>query len=115
MFKTNGLLMPNTGTTVLTLEATTREKAINIGKPEPYGINTICKEHGIDFDKEKNNMLIVGDNIGVEIKLGKNIGIDSLLVLSGSTNKEMLDAELRKPDNERVVPTYVLPYLTYKS
>ncbi len=112
VFKSGGISFPSTGATVAALEAATRTRAVNLGKPETYGIHTICKQFGIDLARECQNMLIVGDNIGVEIRLGKTVGIDSLLVLSGFTSKEQVEAESRK-QGERIVPTYVLPRLTH--
>lgn len=106
-YRTKGVLLPNTGITVGAIEAATNRKAIVVGKPSHYGIELICKAFRINFEEERKNMLIVGDTLGVEIKMGNELGIDSLLVLSGRTSKEMLE-------QSAVTPTYVLPYLTYE-
>ena len=111
LYRKNDIRIPNCGTTVKAIEAATGKKAFNVGKPGAYGIKVICEKFGINFEKEKKNMLIVGDNLGVEIKLANEIGINSLLVLSGDINKENLAENLVK--NKGVTPTYILPYLTY--
>ena len=111
-FRSQGVIIPNTGATVKAIEAATRKKAINLGKPEDYGIKVICENFNIDFKKERENMIIIGDNLGVEILLGNKQRIDSLLVLSGSTTQESLEKELDR--HKGTMPTYVIPHLTYK-
>lgn len=111
MYKKNNIMIPNAGATIAAIEAATGKKAFDLGKPGDYGIKTICKLFQIDLEKEKKDMLIIGDNIGVEIQLANNLGIDSVLVLSGNTTRENIKAHIEK--GKGVMPTYIIPHLTY--
>jgi len=112
MYRKNGIMVPNSGTTVRAIEAATGKKAFDLGKPGNYGIKAICRSFQINLEKEKDKMLLIGDNIGVEIMLANSLGIDSLLVLSGNTTEKNLEENLKK--NEGIVPTYILPCLTHE-
>ena len=61
-----------------------------IGKPNPNIIFMLLKK----FNVEKEKAVIIGDRIYTDIQCGINAGIDSILVLSGETKKEMV------PDNK---------------
>ena len=49
------------------------------------------------FDIQKERIVMVGDRLYTDILFGINNGYQSLLVLSGETTKEMLDASGIKP------------------
>jgi len=111
VFRSQGLRIPNTGTIVKAIEFACEKKSTDLGKPQSYGIKTICDTYKINFEQEREKMVIIGDNLGVEIALGNSIKIDSVLVLSGSTTKENLQNELEK--NKRVMPKYLIPHLLF--
>ena len=46
----------------------------------------------------KQQTAVVGDRIYTDIKSGINAGCVSILVMSGETTKEILEASLDKPD-----------------
>jgi len=52
-----------------------------VGKPNPMIINLLCEKYQID----KSKSIMIGDNLHSDILLGKNSGVDTLLVLSGNT------------------------------
>ena len=76
-------LLPGAGSVIAMVEASTQQKAIYIGKPE-----AIIMEKAVEIlGMEKADVLMVGDNYTTDILAGINNGIDSLLVLSGFTQK----------------------------
>lgn len=77
-------LVPGNGALVAFLEASTGVKATVIGKPESIIMDAAIEEIGL----EKNEVVMVGDNYTTDIQAGIRNGIDTLLVLTGFTNKE---------------------------
>ena len=76
-------LLPGAGSVIAMIEASTQQKAIYIGKPE-----AIIMEKAVEIlGMEKANVMMVGDNYTTDILAGINNGIDTLLVLSGFTQK----------------------------
>ena len=76
-------LLPGAGSVIAMIEASTQQKAIYIGKPEAIIMEKALETLGM----EKANVLMVGDNYTTDILAGINNGIDTLLVLSGFTQK----------------------------
>lgn len=76
-------LLPGAGSVIALVEASTQQKAIYIGKPEAIIMDKAVEILGM----EKSDVLMVGDNYTTDILAGINNGIDSLLVLSGFTQK----------------------------
>lgn len=76
-------LLPGAGAVIAMIEASTQQKAIYIGKPEAIIMDKAVEILGM----EKSDVLMVGDNYTTDILAGINNGIDSLLVLSGFTQK----------------------------
>ena len=73
--------IPHTGANVAFIECATGKKAKVIGKPEGYMIDTACKI----LDCEKDSLCIIGDRLDTDISFGAQNGIDSYLVLTGTT------------------------------
>ena len=76
-------LLPGAGSMIAMIEASTQQKPIYIGKPEAIIMEKAVETLGM----EKANVLMVGDNYTTDILAGINNGIDTLLVLSGFTQK----------------------------
>lgn len=76
-------LLPGAGSVIALVEAATQQKAIYIGKPEAIIMDKAVEVLGL----EKSEVLMVGDNYTTDILAGINNGVDSLLVLSGYTQK----------------------------
>ncbi|MFV0559056.1 MAG: TIGR01457 family HAD-type hydrolase [Enterococcus sp.] len=93
-------LLPGAGALISLVETATQTKPIFIGKPEAIIMEKAVYHIGL----EKSEVIMVGDNYETDICSGINNGIDSLLVLSGFTQKEEV-ATLP------VAPTYVLDSL----
>lgn len=77
-------LVPGNGALVAFLEASTGVKPTVIGKPEEIIMKTALKEIGL----KKEDVLMVGDNYTTDIQAGIRNDIDTLLVLTGFTDKE---------------------------
>ena len=64
-----------------------------------YFLPVISADHNL---QDKSKVLMVGDNLSTDIQFGINAGIDTALVLTGVTTRDMLNKE------GCVKPTYVL-------
>ena len=78
--------MPATGALIAPIEIATDKKAYFIGKPNPlmlrHGLNLLgCHSADIAF---------IGDRMDTDIIAGIESNVDTVLVLSGVTSKEMI-------------------------
>lgn len=71
----------------------TGKRPVVIGKPSPLMPLLAMNAHG--YTKEET--AVVGDRIYTDVKSGLNAGITGILVLSGETTREILDASEDKP------------------
>ncbi|GCF94780.1 haloacid dehalogenase [Enterococcus florum] len=79
-------LLPGAGALISLVETSTNQTATYIGKPE-----AIIMDKAVSLlQLEKKDVLMVGDNYLTDIRAGIDNDIDSLLVLSGFTQKEDL-------------------------
>ncbi len=84
-------LIPDAGSFMALFKVSTgREPEKIIGKPNPQILYTLSERFGVPL----NQIAVVGDRIYTDIKLAKNSGAVSVLVLSGETSRE----DLRKSD-----------------
>lgn len=77
-----GKFMPDAGSIIDLITASTNKKPYVVGKPNPTIIDSICNKYGY----KKEEIAIVGDRLYTDIKTGINSGITSILVLSGETD-----------------------------
>ncbi len=94
-------LLPGNGSQCAMIEAASGEAPFYIGKPAKPIINYALKLE----NKTKAETLIVGDNYNTDICAGINTGIDTLLTLTGVTQKKDLT-------QVSVQPTYVVDNLS---
>ena len=78
-------------------ETMCQTKAIIIGKPNRLMLQMAAREMGV----EPEGTVMVGDRLYTDIMMGKQTGIDTILVLSGETSRQDLEGS-------DIVPTYVL-------
>ena len=64
-----------------------------IGKPEPEMVYLAMKKTGFGPDET----VVIGDRIYTDIASGLNAGVTTILVMSGETTYEVLEASERKP------------------
>ncbi|MHC5216086.1 TIGR01457 family HAD-type hydrolase [Enterococcus sp. LJL128] len=77
-------LLPGAGSMISLVETAVQRKPIMIGKPNAIIMNEAVKVMGL----KKSDVLMVGDNYETDIQAGIQNDIDTLLVLSGFTQKE---------------------------
>ncbi|MGG5252835.1 TIGR01457 family HAD-type hydrolase [Neobacillus sp. SM06] len=86
-------LLPGNGSLTSVIAVTTQTEPIFIGKPESIIMEQALKVLGM----AKEDTLMVGDNYDTDILAGLNAGMDTLLVHTGVTTKELLKGYDRKP------------------
>jgi len=86
-------LLPGNGSLTSVITVSTQTQPIFIGKPEAIIMDQALKVLGTP--KEKT--LMVGDYYDTDILAGMNAGMDTLLVHTGVTTKELLSGYSRKP------------------
>jgi len=92
-----GKTMPDTGAMIKMFEAASGRTPKVIGKPNKLIVESIMTKYDLDRD----DIVMVGDRLYTDIKLGENAGVDSILVLSGEARVEDLaDTEVK--------PTHVM-------
>lgn len=92
--------LPGNGSITSVITVSTGTKPIFIGKPESIIMNQALKVLGVN----KEETLMVGDYYDTDILAGINAGMDTLLVHTGVTTKELLK-------NYDIQPTYALESL----
>ena len=92
--------MPGNGAMTSVISVSTRTKPIFIGKPESIIMEQALRVLGT----KKEETLMIGDNYDTDIRAGMNAGMDTLLVHTGVTTKELLSGYEQKP-------TYVMDSL----
>ncbi len=75
------------------IERAAGKKAVCLGKPVPHIAQLAAQRLGI----AAANLIVVGDNLETDMGLAKNLGIPSILVLSGLTKRADLAACAYKP------------------
>ena len=79
-------LGPGAGSVIALVECSTQQKATYIGKPE-----TIIMEKALErLGLPKDEVVMVGDNYMTDIKAGINFGIDTMLVYTGVSTRELV-------------------------
>ena len=86
-------LLPGNGSLTSVISVSTQTKPIFIGKPESIIMEQALKVLGTD----KEETLMVGDYYDTDILAGMNAGMDTLLVHTGVTTKELLTGYDRQP------------------
>ena len=85
--------VPDCGSVCDMIYNATKKRPIVIGKPEALMPQLAMSKYG--YTKEET--VVIGDRIYTDIKSGLNAGIYTVLVLSGETTVEILDASQDKP------------------
>ena len=88
-----GNFIPDCGAMCQMLEHAVHRLPRVIGKPEPLMPQLAMERLGIS----RSEACCIGDRIYTDIRSGLNAGITTMLVLSGETTREILDASDVKP------------------
>ncbi|WP_338449287.1 TIGR01457 family HAD-type hydrolase [Niallia oryzisoli] len=86
-------LLPGNGSLTSVISVSTQTKPIFIGKPESIIMEQALKVIGT----KKEETLMIGDYYDTDIMAGMNAGIDTLLVHTGVTTKELLKGYENQP------------------
>ena len=89
-----GKFMPDTGSVIKLIEASTGVMPTVIGKPNRYIVDTLLEKYSL----KRENVAMVGDRLYTDIKTGENAGITSILVFSGETTEDMYRESSVKAD-----------------
>ena len=81
-------LLPAGGSCVNFVSFPYKGPCIDAGKPQPHMLEFACTT----FSLKKEEMLMVGDRLDSDVLMGNRFGVDTLLLLSGVTDVEMLNA-----------------------
>ena len=84
--------IPDSGAIAALVTASTGKTPTYFGKPYKETVEMIGEATGF----ERDEMCIFGDRLYTDIALGKSFGVTSVLVLSGETTEEDVDAALPK-------------------
>ncbi len=87
-FPTEHGLRPGAGSIVAALEATTGITPISIGKPAPY----LLREAAGVVGGRAEDAIMIGDGLVTDIAAAHGIGARSILMMTGVTTREQLDA-----------------------
>ena len=85
--------VPDCGSVCEMIYNATKKRPVVIGKPSPLMPQLAMSHSG--FSKEES--AVFGDRIYTDVKSGLNAGILSVLVMSGETTYEILEASEEKP------------------
>eukprot|EP01061_Rhynchopus_euleeides_P001442 TRINITY_DN11017_c0_g2_i1.p1 TRINITY_DN11017_c0_g2~~TRINITY_DN11017_c0_g2_i1.p1 ORF type:complete len:314 (+),score=89.51 TRINITY_DN11017_c0_g2_i1:155-1096(+) len=95
-----GERMPGAGSLVVRpIEIVTKKSATIAAKPNPTVLHQLIAKHGLD----KSKVLMVGDRMDTDIEFGNAAGVDTLLVLSGTT----AESEVHAGVADKHTPTYI--------
>jgi 4-nitrophenyl phosphatase len=90
-------LLPGNGSLTSVITVSTQTEPIFIGKPESIIMEQALEVLGV----AKEDTLMVGDNYDTDILAGINAGLDTLLVHTGVTTKDILETK-------DIQPTYTI-------
>ncbi|MEM7315233.1 MAG: TIGR01457 family HAD-type hydrolase [Planctomycetota bacterium] len=85
---------PGAGATIAYLETATGKRAMGIGKPSPIMMRAARKQLGL----ATSETVMVGDTMSTDILGGVQMGYRTILVLTGTTRADELDAFAFSPD-----------------
>lgn len=86
--------VPDCGSMAQALEHATGRLPVFLGKPQPEIALLAMEKAGVTPEET----VLVGDRIYTDIACGKNAGVASILVLSGETTREIMQASKVQPD-----------------
>lgn len=82
-----GKSMPDIGGMIALIKACTGVSPLIIGKPYKTMIEAICNK----FHWKKEQLVMIGDRLYTDIQIGAEAGIETALVFSGETSRQMYE------------------------
>lgn len=89
-------LVPGAGSVISLVEHATQQRATYIGKPEPIIVQAALSV----LNTTAEQAIMVGDNYDTDIRAGINAHVDTLLVYTGVSRKEVVAQETIQPTYE---------------
>jgi NagD protein len=86
-------ITPSTKALIAPIEIATGKKAYYVGKPNPLMMRIALKMLGVKTD----DAIVIGDRMDTDVLCGLESEIDTLLVLSGISNRQTIDQFPYKP------------------
>lgn len=86
--------VPDCGSVCDMLYNVSKRRPLSVGKPSPLMPQLAMERTGTDAA----HTAMIGDRIYTDVKSGLNAGVLAILVMSGETTKEILDASADRPD-----------------
>jgi NagD protein len=86
-------ITPSTKALIAPIEIASGKKAYYVGKPNPLMMRSALKRLGV----KREDAIVIGDRMDTDIRCGLESEIDTLLVLSGITDKSEIDNFPYKP------------------
>ena len=87
-------LIPGNGAILAALEAATDTQPLVIGKPAPIIFRLALAQ----LDLDPRGVVVLGDRLETDVLGGQRMGLGTLFVLSGVTDREMLAQSPTQPD-----------------
>merc|ERR1711860_106420 len=106
----SGVVIPGTGTMVNAVATAAGRRPVIMGKPSPSMFEEVAKQFP-EIDRKRTVM--IGDRCNTDILLGKNCGLQTLMVGSGVHRLEQV-REWEKssdPEENRLVPDFYVDKL----
>lgn len=88
-------IVPSTGALISPIEKASGQKAYFVGKPNPLMMRTALRK----IECRREDTVIVGDRMDTDIIAGVESEISTILVLSGCTTREEVNAFAYRPDH----------------
>lgn len=83
----NGKFDAGNGSTVALIEYATQVESIKVGKPYPKILEILLDEYNL----KKEEIILIGDNLETDIKLGYDSKIETIMVCTGVHGKEDIE------------------------
>ncbi|MUN29274.1 HAD-IIA family hydrolase [Sulfuracidifex metallicus] len=74
--------------------ALNREPDFVAGKPNPWMLKVVMERSGVT---DKDRIVVIGDQLETDVKMGNDEGIDTILVQTGISKEEDIDRVMIKP------------------
>jgi phosphoglycolate/pyridoxal phosphate phosphatase family enzyme len=88
VYPTERAVRPGAGSIVAAIEAASGVRATSIGKPEPYLLEEAARAVG----RDAKDAVMIGDNLATDIAAAAAVGARSVLMLTGVTRREEVEA-----------------------
>jgi phosphoglycolate/pyridoxal phosphate phosphatase family enzyme len=99
----NGRQGPGTGAMVSFLSVGTHRQPTVVGKPSDFLVEYFLE----NFEINPSTTVMVGDRLETDMAFGNKLGADTLLVLTGASSQEQVDAT----EDPLMVPKFIFPSL----